>query len=339
MAKQRIHAPILVLLVGAVQVLFSGSVPGAADERGVAGLLGILDVESGRVLHRCEYRPAGDLYGGPRKLQFTGFGFAEGRLWVCSFGEIVGFDDWPPRRPCAHITLPSFNDLHHCRPWRGALAVANTGLETVDLVSFEGELLERWDLLEGEPDARQIDPERDYRRVADTKPHRRHVNHLFDVDGTLWATQLRSADAVPVSGPGSRLFFGDGMPHDGRWVEGRVLFTTTNGRLVWADPRSGRIERSVSLVPLTPGLEQLGWCRGVCEDPRDPGRCFVAFSAVRRSRWREFGYWIRWRQPLVPSRIALYSLEPGRLCESWNVGEGNGDVLFQLEPLPPEWWL
>ena len=143
MAKHRIHARILVLLVGVVQVLFSGSVPGAADERGVAGLLGILDVESGRVLHRCEYRPAGDLYGGPRKLQFTGFGFAEGRLWVCSFGEIVGFDDWPPRRPCAHITLPSFNDLHHCRPWRGALAVANTGLETVDLVSFEGELLER----------------------------------------------------------------------------------------------------------------------------------------------------------------------------------------------------
>ena len=238
----------------------------------------------------------------------------------------------------ARITLPGFNDLHHCRPWRGALAVANTGLETVDLVSFEGELLERWDLLEGEPGARQIDPGRDYRRVADTKPHRRHVNHLFDVDGTLWATQLRSADAVPVSGPGSRVVFADGMPHDGRWVDGRVLFTTTNGRLVWADPRSGRIERSVSLVPLTPDLEQLGWCRGVCEDPRDPGRCFVAFSAVRRSRWREFGYWIRWGQPPVPSHIALYALESGRLCESWNVGEGSGDILFQLEPLPPERW-
>jgi len=337
--ERRLHARILVLLVGSVQVLFSGGVPGAADERGVAGVLGILDVGTGRVVHRWEYRPAGDLYGGPRKVQFTGFGFAGGRLWVCSFGEILGFDAWPPREPSARISLPGFNDLHHCLPWRDGLAVANTGLETVELVSFDGELRERWDLLAGMPGARRIDPTRDYRRVADTKPHYCHVNHLFDVDGVLWATQLRSANAAPVSAPGEPLAFATGMPHDGRWRGDRLLFTTTNGHLVLADPRRGEILRDVALAEITPGLEQLGWCRGVCEDPRDPSRVFVAFSSVRRSRWQEFGYWIRWRQPPVHGRVVLYDIEAGRLCASWDVGDGAGDVLFQLEPLPPERWV
>jgi hypothetical protein len=329
----------VVLLLCGVQILFSGAAPGAADERGVAGVLGILDVESGRIVHRTEYTPPAGLYGAPQKLQFTGFCFAGGRLWVCSFGEILGFDDWPPREPCARITLPGFNDLHHCLPWQGGLAVANTGLETVDWIDFDGQLRERWDLLAAEAGARSIDPTCDYRRVADTKPHRRHVNHLFAVDDVLWVTQLRSSNAVPVSAAGPGIAFEAGMPHDGRWIDGSLVFTTTNGHLVWVDPRRRRIERSVALAPLTPDLEQLGWCRGVCGDPAALGRCFVAFSGLRRSRWKEFGYWIRWRHALAPSRIALYDIEAGVLVASWLVGEGKGDVLFQLEALAPERWV
>jgi hypothetical protein len=65
----------------------------------------------------------------------------------------------------------------------------------------------------------------------------------------------------------------------------------------------------------------------------------VGFSALRRSRWKEFGYWIRWRHALAPSRIALYDVEAGRLTASWPIGEGSGDVLFQLEALAPERWV
>ena len=97
----------------------------------------------------------------------------EGEGWA--YGEILGFDSWPPREPSARITLPGFNDLHHCLPWQGGLAVANTGLECVDSIDFDGGLRERWDLLAGQPGAREIDPERDYRRVTDTKPHRRDM--------------------------------------------------------------------------------------------------------------------------------------------------------------------
>lgn len=327
------------LLISPVQILFSGAAPGERDERGVAGVLGILDVERGCVVHRTEYTPPTGLYAPHQKLQFTGFCFAGGRLWVCSFGEILGFDSWPPQQPSERISLPGFNDLHHCLAWGRGLAVANTGLETVDWVGFDGELLARWDLLDGEPDARKLDASRDYRSVADTKPHRRHVNHLFAVDDALWVTQLRSSDAVPVGAPGPGLRFAAGMPHDGRWVGERLVFTTTNGHLVLADPRAGRIERTVALAGLTPDLEQLGWCRGVAGDPRAPERYFVAFSALRRSRWKEFGYWIRWRHALAPSRIALYDLEARRLAGSWRIGDGKGDVLFQLEALAPERWV
>jgi hypothetical protein len=305
----------------------------------VAGVLGILDVSNGQVVHRAEYTAPAGLYAGPQKLQFTGFCFAGGSLWVCSFGEILGFDSWPPREPSARISLPGFNDLHHCLPWQGGLAVANTGLETVDWVDFDGSLRERWDLLAGESDARSLDPACDYRRVSDTKPHRRHVNHLFTVDDVLWATQLRTANAVPVSAAGPGIEIAAGMPHDGHWIGDRLVFTTTNGHLVWADPRQRRTERSVSLVELTPDLEQLGWCRGVCGDPAAPGCVFVAFSGLRRSRWKEFGYWIRWRHALEPSRIAHYDIEARRLMGSWPIGEGKGDVLFQLEALAPERWV
>jgi hypothetical protein len=322
-----------------MQLLFSGAIPGEADERGVTALLGVFDIESGRVVHRCEYTPPASLHTAGQKVQFTGFSFAGERLLVCSFGEILVFDSWPPLRPAGRITHPCFNDLHHCLPWHGGLAVANTGLETVDLVSLEGELLERWDLLAGEPDARRIDEGTDYRRILDTKPHRRHVNHLFDVEGELWATQLRSGDAVCLGDPVRRLEMGVGMPHDGRWVGEHLVFTTTNGRVVFADPARCAVDRSVDLARLTPGLQQLGWCRGVCADPRHADHFFVAFSTLRRSRWKEFGYWIKRGQALPPGRVALYDLQRGEMRGSWELGPRPGYVLFQLDPLPPERWL
>jgi len=319
-----------------MQLLLSGAIPGPADERGVTALLGIFDVESGRLVHRCEYTPPASLRCEGQKTQFTGFCLSGERLYVCSFNEILVFDGWPPTRPSGRITLPGFNDLHHCLPWRGGLAVANTGLETVDRVSFAGELLERWDLLEREPGARHIDPGCDYRRIPDTKPHRRHVNHLFEVEGALWATQLRAGNAVCVSDPDAELDLEVGMPHDGRWVDGRVVFTTTNGHLVLADPLRRKLVQVADLGALTPELRQLGWCRGVAADPRAPERFFVAFSTLRRSRWKEFGYWIRWGHELPPGRIALYDLARRARLASWPLGEPPGYVLFQLEALPPE---
>jgi hypothetical protein len=322
-----------------MQLLFSGAIPSPKEVRGVTAVLGILDAESGELLHLCEYRTPPELQAPKQKMQFTGFSLHQGSLHVCSHTEITRFDDWPPTTPAARISLPGFNDLHHCIPWEGGLAVANTGLETVDHVSLEGQLIHRWDLLEGDPEARRIDPELDYRRIPDTKPHRLHPNHLWVREGELWATGLKAPGAVCVTGERRRITFDTGRPHDGRLIGGRLAFTTVRGYVVLVDPDSLQVVATHDLEPMTPGIKTLGWCRGLCEDPRDPNRYFVAFSSLRESPWREYGFRFKHGHPRAPSRIALYDVESRQVVKSFTPAAIQSLVLFQLDALPEALWI
>lgn len=322
-----------------MQLLFSGAIPTREQGAGVIATLGILDSEQGSVIHQCEYRTPDRLQAPEQKMQFTGYAFLGERLYVCSHNEVVWFEEWPPVKPAGRLSIPGFNDLHHCLPWDGGLAVANTGLETVDLLSLDGELIQRWDLLDGVPGAREIDPNLDYRLIADTKPHLVHGNHLFTLGGDLWVTQLRTSRAVSVTGAGEPIGFEAGMPHDGRPGIGRLAFTTTNGFVVIVDPSSGRVLASHDLNSMTPGRDMLGWCRGLCNDPRDPDRYFVGFSVPRDTRWKEYARWIRDGAPRPPSRICLYDIARGELLETHRILPDWDLLLFQLDALPKALWV
>lgn len=322
-----------------MQILFSGAIPGRDEPRGVTALLGIVDAETGELLHRCEYRTPSELQAPGQKMQFTGSAGADGRLYVCSHNEIVWFDDWPPTAPAGRVSIPGFNDLHHCIPWEGGLAVANTGLETVDHVSLEGELLERWDLLEGLADARRIDPELEYNRLEDTKPHRVHANHLFVRQGELWVTQLLKCGAVCVKDLSRRVQFDTGNPHDGRYIDGRLVFTTTNGHLVELDPESLDVLARHDLGRMTPDAEMLGWCRGVCEAPGAPRSFHVGFSFPRRSKWREYAFRVKFGENRLPSRLGLYDVERAAMVRSFEMLPDQSLVLFQLDALPEPRWI
>jgi hypothetical protein len=321
-----------------MQLLFSGARPGKDDFRGVTAVLGVLDPESGEVLHETEYRTPDGLRTPAQKMQFTGTAWSGQRLYACCHTEIVWFDDWPPLEPAGRVSLPGFNDLHHCLPWGDGLAVANTGLETVDQVSLDGELLGRRDLLVEFPDARTIDPQAEYRRLDDTKPHLVHANHLFVRNGELWVTQLRASRAVQVEGEG-QVSFEAGMPHDGRFIRDRLVFTTTNGHVVEVDPESMRVLASHDLTAMTPGVNVLGWCRGVCEDPRDPSSFFVAFSFPRPTRWREYAFRLKHGGERSPSRIACYDVGRGRMRESHVVTPEQNLILFQIDVLGEDRWI
>lgn len=311
--------------------------------RGVTAVLGILDAESGEILHLCEYKTPAELHTAKQKVQFTGYCMMEGEVYACSHAEIVRFADWPPSKPAGRITIPGFNDLHHCIPWEGGLAVANTGLETVDHVSLDGTLLHRWDLLDGHPGARRIDPDLDYRWIPDTKPHHIHPNHLWVRNAELWVTGLKARGAVRVTGDRREITFETGRPHDGphdgRYVGGRLAFTTVRGFVVLVDPDSLEVVASHDLEPMTPGIKTLGWCRGLCEDPRDPNRYFVAFSILRFSPWREYGFRIKHGHKKAPSRIALYDVERGEVVQTFLITESQSLVLFQLDLLPENLWI
>jgi hypothetical protein len=326
-----------------MQLLFSGAIPTPQQIRGVTAVLGIVDAETGEILHLCEYRTPPGLQAPQQKMQFTGYCMIDSQLYVCSHTEIVRFDDWPPSEPAGRISIPGFNDLHHCIPWEGGLAVANTGLETVDHVSLDGDLLQRWDLLDGYSDVRRIDPGFDYRRIPDTKPHHIHPNHLWIRHGELWVTGLKARGAVRVTGDGRKVTFETGRPqdgpHDGRYIGGQLALTTVRGFVVLVDPDSLEVVASHDLEPMTPGIKTLGWCRGLCEDPRDPKRFFVAFTILRGSPWRDYGFRIKHGHKKMPSRIALYDVERAEMVESFLITESQSLVLFQLDLLPENLWV
>jgi hypothetical protein len=326
-----------------MQLLFSGAIPGPKEARGVTAVLGILDAETGDVLHLCEYRTPAEARAPQQKMQFTGTSMIDGKIYACAHTEIVRFDDWPPAEPAARLTTPGFNDLHHCIPWDGGLAVANTGLETVDHISLDGALLHRWDLLEGRPEARRIDPDLDYRRIPDTKPHHVHPNHLWVRNGELWVTGLKIPGAMRVTGNRRQVTIRTGRPqdgpHDGRYVRGQLAFTTVRGFVVLVDPDSLEVAESHDLASMTPGIKTLGWCRGLCEDPRDPNRFFVAFTIIRFSQWREYGFRIKHGHLKAPSRIVLYDVERAEVVESFLITESQSLVLFQLDLLPENLWV
>jgi hypothetical protein len=324
-----------------VQLLFTGAEPGPTDSRGVRAVLGIFDLETGAIAHRCDYVTPPELRAPAQKMQFTGSAMHDGRLYVCCHNEIVWFDHWPPVAPDGRISMPGFNDLHHCLPWEGGLVVANTGLETVDHISLAGHLLNRWDLLDGMDGARTIDPKVEYRRLDDRemKPHRLHANHLFAVDGLLWVTQLRRPGAVCVTDASQGITFAAGMPHDGRYINGSLVFTTTNGHLVIVDPGSLEVVAEHDLRRTTPDVDVLGWCRGVCLDPRGPDRYCVAFTSIRDTRWREYAFWARHGHRKLPSRIVSYNVIRGEMHAGFEATPAKSLVIFQLDVLPESLWV
>ncbi|MBN4060297.1 hypothetical protein JYT11_00440 [Planctomycetaceae bacterium AH-315-I19] len=265
-----------------MQLLVSGAIQGGDGNQGVLAVLLILDGLTGDILYRSEYTPPDELVSEGQKIQFTGSCFIDGVYYVCSHNEILVYEDWPPDKPVRRITINGFNDLHHCLPYKGGLAVSNTGLETVDHVSLDGELIERWDLLKGIDGARTIDPGTDYRLIADTKPHLRHGNHLFLLDGKLWSSQLSTSDAACVCDTTQRLEMEVGMPHDGIVMGDKIVFTTTNGHLVFFDVNAPHAREAIHLTQLNPDFAQLGWCRGVCEVPPGGGRVGRVFRDVQR---------------------------------------------------------
>lgn len=319
-----------------MQLLISGADQGKRGAVGVRAVLLVYDTASRTVLHETSYIPEDTKRHPDQKVQFTGYCWLNDRLYVCTHNEIAVFEDWPATKPARFISEKGFNDLHHCMPWQGHLAVSNTGLETVDLFSEAGQLEARYDLLKNIPEARTIDPEKDYRLIPDTKPHLRHGNHLFDVDGVLWTSQLWPFDAVSVTEPGGRWEMGAGMPHDGEYLNGKYVFTTTNGHLVLFEGTPPHDRTIVDLNKIPSGLNQLGWCRGVAAIPGTPDEYLVGFSSLRRSNWKDFGYFIKYGHTMPHSRIARYDVKDKRLIDSWDIGPDLGYQLFQVQVLPKE---
>eukprot|EP00040_Diaphanoeca_grandis_P017728 m.92959 g.92959 ORF g.92959 m.92959 type:complete len:418 (-) comp26588_c0_seq3:266-1519(-) len=237
----------------------------------------------------------------------AGSSWYNGELWACFPNTIVAFS-----QPTASMRLwkqvrvidnDYFNDLHHLSVGPKGLVVANTGLETIDVVSFEGVLLHRISLIPQDLTQLRLTSSRtsgeDF-RIHNTKipiPHQKHVNHITllpsskdeinilvtcfgnpeaEARGILKRVNLKCA--VDKDPGGKEAFVAthehiiatiDGYPHDGEVLPAtdEAWVTTVIGDVLAMNLLTGQ-ETTGSRIRLYDRHDCAhGWTRGLCVLP------------------------------------------------------------------------
>jgi hypothetical protein len=252
------------------------------------------------------------------------------RLYCCTQTEVVVFS-LPDFQQLAYVSLPQFNDVHHVLPTaHGTILAAVSGLEMVVEIDEAGNVLGEWNVL-GEDPWDGFDRELDYRQGINTKPHRAHPNHLFQLDGRPWVTRFECKDAVAVGAPSDRILAGHERVHDGVVRNDGVYFTTVDGCVVRCDPAVGSPVETQALAPSRGSDEVLGWCRGLYFE--DDAHCWVGFSRVRPTRLRETVAWIRNRgTSQAPTRIARYATDGWTLLHEIDLEPHGMHAVFSIVP-------
>ena len=257
------------------------------------------------------------------------------KLYTCTSTEVLVYE-LPSFRLQHYISLPCFNDLHHvCPTQRGTLLVVVTGLDMVVEITTTGSLVREWSVLGEDPWVR-FSRQTDYRKVATTKPHRSHPNHVFELDHEVWVTRFQQRDAICLTTRGPRIDIAVQAPHDGYIAGDRIYFTTVDGHVVIANRKTLQVEEMLDLNQMSgPSGQVQGWCRGVL--PLDKRWLWVAFSAVRRTKLVENIAWVKngYTHRHKPSHVALYDLER-KTCEQEIELKPHGiEVIFSLLPVVP----
>jgi hypothetical protein len=292
-----------------------------------------LDTETDRSEPAVDYVSPPDACADSRPaFLFKSGSLRGGRLYVCTSTEVLIYEV-PGFRRVGYISLPCFNDLHHVCPSRdGTLLVVSTGLDMVVEVSPDGRALRQWSVL-GEDPWRRFSPDVDYRKVPTTKPHKSHPNFVFELGDDVWATRAVQGDAVCLTRPGLRIGLGKELVHDGHFHGGKIYFTTVDGTLVIVGQDSLRVEQVVDLKAIDNGEKALlGWCRGVMV--LDERRVWVAFTRVRKTRFKEHINWVKhvFREVDKPTHMTLYDIEARKVLNEINLEAHGLNVVFSMIP-------
>lgn len=270
------------------------------------GLILDLDVQSGEARTVVSYvSPAEACPPDEPTILFKSGTYSGDLLYVTTQTEILIYRT-PGFEQVGYLSLPQFNDVHHVRPTAtDTLLIANTGLDMVMELTLEGRIVREWNVLD-EPLWERFSRTVDYRRIHTTKPHHAHPNHVFTVGEEIWATRFEQRDAICLTQPGRRIDIGLERVHDGILVDGRVYFTTVDGKVVIADPAECRVLEVVDLTAMHEGDTLLGWCRGILVEG---DVIWVGFSRIRPTKFREnIGWVLRGFKRDFGTHVASYDL-------------------------------
>jgi hypothetical protein len=268
------------------------------------GLILRVEPESGEVSTALAYVSPEDASAGEGAVSFQASTLHGDRLYTCTETEVMVYAV-PSFERLEYVSLPCFNDVHHVRrSLRGNFLVANAGLEMVVEVTPAGEIVDARSTLGEDPWA-VFDPDVDYRKIS-TKPHRAHPNYVFYLGNEIWATRFEHGDAVSLTEPGRSVKVSDERIHDGLLHEGRLYFTTVDGKIVVVDAESLERLDTIDLTSFHADRTLLGWCRGILVDG---DRLWVGFSRIRPTRFRANVAWAaRGFRQSKPTHIACYDL-------------------------------
>jgi len=262
-------------------------------------------------------------------ITFQASTIQDAKLYTCTQTEVIIYT-LPAFKRIAYISLPCFNDIHHVRPTpEGNLLVANAGLEQIMEITTEGQVLRVWNVL-GEDPWEHFSKQVDYRRVS-TKPHRSHPNYVFHVGDEVWVTRFHQGDALCLTNPEKRIQLSTERIHDGVFHEGLVYFTSVNGQLIVANPRTLQVEDRIDLNSMHDDGTLLGWCRSVLISQ---GRAWIGFSRIRPTKLRENVAWVlRGFKRLLPSHIACYDVERRRCLTEIDLEKAGLAAIYSIFPV------
>jgi hypothetical protein len=290
-----------------------------------------------KIVKEITYKPPSENIGDGLSLQFKGATIYLDKYYVVTNTETLRYNlsSWELEE--VH-SLPSFNDLHGVLIADGLIYVCNTGLEMIQVFTLDWELVKEINL-GSIPVWDRFDKSQDYRRIATTKPHEVHVNHLFEMDGNIWATRGQKQDAINLGYPSERIHFnansgdeGVVLCHDGIVRDNYVYFTCVNGQLLFADrDNQNKVER-IDLNLAKPGSEKLGWIRGleIVEN-----FAFIGSSKIRGSKFKEYTKWfLPGSLVSMPSSIIQFDLNDRKFLDHYELEKQKGQALFTISKYP-----
>lgn len=223
---------------------------------------------------------------------FAGGSIRDDLLWLCSSNQVLAYSisDFQ----LMHIIDdPLFNDLHYVLAENEGLYIVNTGLESLDLFSYSGKLVERKLLTSEERTYLRTSSSEDFRMI-DSKPHFMHANYCArKPDGQMILTFVRQRRIVDTENWNWASPEYSASPHEGLIAKYPPLkqdclwVTLVPGEIVVSDLAGGKVlERwDLSTLNVPPG-----WTRGLCVLEHG------LLVGVTRIRPSNAGYYSGWTQ-------------------------------------------
>ncbi|WP_027364770.1 hypothetical protein [Desulfotruncus alcoholivorax] len=292
--------------------------------------LQVINWETGATVKEITYRSPGDRTAPNGSIQFGAGSLYQHNFYVPSRTEVLVYN-LPGLYVQKIYSHPTFNDLHHVTVKDDLIYICNTGLEIIQIMTLQGDLLAEYNA--GISDTwKRFRRDMDYRLVPTTKPHETHTNFIFFLEEELWCTRFIQRDAVCLTAPkpNINLRIGRGGPHDGLVQGDFIYFTLTEGYIVIVNKNTFKVEEIVDLNQISNYKVLLGWCRGI---EVIGSKAYVGFSALRSSSFREYGLWIKHGKKPLCSRIAEYDLNNKTLINELPVAQDTGAAIYTIKCL------